>query len=164
MANNSNSNSNSNYMTDNDDCIDTDTELGQCLQKALDNENNTSIMNLSSKKIKALKNDYLQKLQLPREKLKIFHTKLQDYRYVDDLTDIQYGRYIRWINLKNPENINLTNGGLIIDIKIISTGIHVVCKNNMNRRFQIKIDENFIFQKISDQERILISALDYLDN
>jgi hypothetical protein len=158
MANNSKS------STDNDDvCIDTDTELGQCLQKALDNENNTSIMNLSSKKIKALKNDYLQKLQLPREKLKIFHTKLQDYRYVDDLTDIQYGRYIRWINLKNPENINLTNGGLIIDIKIISTGIHVVCKNNMNRRFQIKIDENIIFQKLTDQEKILISALDYLD-
>ena len=157
-------NSNTIQSTDTDDCIDTDTELGKCLQKALDNENNTSIMNLTSKQIKALKNDYLQKLQLPRDKLKLFHKKLQDYRYVDDLTDIQYGRYIRWINLKNPENINLTNGGLIIDIKIMSTGIHVVCKNNMNRRFQIKIDENIIFQKLTDQERILISALDYLES
>jgi hypothetical protein len=159
-----NNKSNNNVMEDSDDCIDTDTELGKCLQKALDNENNTSIMNLSTKKIKALKNDYLQKLQLPRDKLKTFHKKLQDYRYVDDLTDIQYGRYIRWINLRNPENINLTNGGLIIDIKILTSGIHVVCKNNMNRRFQIKIDENIIFQKLTDQERILISALDYLEN
>ena len=163
MSNNNNKQSvDSNILGD--DCIDTDTELGQCLQKALDNENNTSIMNLTTNKIKALKNDYLQKLQLSREQLKIFHKKLKDYRYVDDLTDIQSGQYIRWINLKNPENIKLTNGGLIIDIKILSSGIHVVCKNNMNRRFQIKIDENIIFQKLTDQERILMSALDYLEN
>ena len=133
------------------------------LQKALDNENNSSIMNLNSKKIKSIKNDYLQKLLLPRDKLKEYHLKLKEYRYVDDLSDIQYGRYIRWINLNNPDNIKLTTGGIIIDIKILETGIHLVCKNNMNQRFQIKIDENIIFQKLSDQEKILISALDYLD-
>ena len=133
------------------------------LQKALDNENNSSIMNLNSKKIKSIKNDYLQKLLLPRDKLKEYHLKLKEYRYVDDLSDIQYGRYIRWINLNKPDNIKLTTGGIIIDIKILETGIHLVCKNNMNQRFQIKIDENIIFQKLSDQEKILISALDYLD-
>lgn len=133
------------------------------LQKALDNENNSSIMNLNSKKIKSIKNDYLQKLLLSRDKLKEYHHKLKEYRYVDDLSDIQYGRYIRWINLKNPDNIKLTNGGIILDIKILETGIHLVCKNNMNQRFQIKIDENIIFQKLSDQEKILIAALDYLD-
>lgn len=133
------------------------------LQNALDNENNSSIMNLNSKKIKNIKNDYLQKLLLPRDKLKEYHLKLKEYRYVDDLSDIQYGRYIRWINLNKPDNIKLTTGGIIIDIKILETGIHLVCKNNMNQRFQIKIDENIIFQKLSDQEKILISALDYLD-
>lgn len=133
------------------------------LQKALDNENNSSIMNLNSKKIKSIKNDYLQKLLLPRDKLKEYHLKLKEYRYVDDLSDIQYGRYIRWINLNNPDNIKLTTGGIIIDIKILESGIHLVCKNNMNQRFQIKIDENIIFQRLSDQEKILISALDYLD-
>ena len=100
---------------------------------------------------------------LSRDKLKEYHTKLKDYRYVDDLSDIQYGRYIRWINLNNPNNIKLTNGGLIIDIKILESGIHVVCKNNMNNRFQIKIDECVIFQKLSDQEKIILSVLDYLD-
>lgn len=133
------------------------------LQKALDNENNSSIMNLNSKKIKSIKNDYLQKLLLSRDKLKEYHYKLKEYRYVDDLSDIQYGRYIRWINLKKPDNIKLTTGGIIIDIKILESGIHLVCKNNMNQRFQIKIDENIIFQRLSDQEKILITALDYLD-
>ena len=132
------------------------------LVKALDNENNESIMNYNSRIIKTIKNDYLQKLILPREKLKNYHTKLKDYRYVDDLSDIQYGRYIRWINLKNPEKIELTRGGMIIDIKILSSGIHVVCKNTYNHRFQIKIDECYIFQKLTDQEKILLMALDYV--
>ena len=35
------------------------------LLKALDNENNTGIEQLSSKKMKAMKNDYLQQLQFP---------------------------------------------------------------------------------------------------
>ena len=87
------------------------------LVKALDNENNSSIMNYNTSMLKSIKNDYLQKLMLSRDKLKEYHVKLKDYRYVDDLTDIQYGRYIRWINLKDPNNIKLTHGGLIIDIK-----------------------------------------------
>lgn len=133
------------------------------LLKSLDNENNSSMNNLTSNKIKSMKNDYLQQLQLSREKLKEYHTKLKEYRYVDDLSDIQYGRYIRWINLKDPTNIYLTQGGLIIDIKICQGGIQVVCKNFRNKKFQIKIDECFIFQKLTDQEKIILSALDYLN-
>lgn len=133
------------------------------LLKSLDNDNNSSISKLNSRVIKTMKNDYLQQLQLSRENIKELHSKLKEYRYVDDLTDIQYGRYIRWINLKNPSNIYLTNGGIIIDIKIQQHGIQLVCKNFINKKFQIKIDECFIFQKLTDQEKTIICALDYLD-
>lgn len=133
------------------------------LLKALDNENNNGIENLTSRKIKAIKNNYLQQLQLPREKIKDFHVKLKDYRFVDDLTNIQYGRYIRWINLKNPDNITLTTGGVIIDIQIETYGIYLLCKNFRGGRIQVKIDECFIFQKLTDQEKTIISALDYLE-
>ena len=133
------------------------------LLKSLDNENNNSIGSLNTQKIKSVKNDCLQQLQLPREKLKIYHTKLKEYRYVDDLTDIQYGRYIRWINLCDPANIYLTTGGIIIDIKICEGGIQLVCKNFRNQKFQIKIDECLLFQKLTDQEKIILSALDYVN-
>lgn len=134
------------------------------LIKSLDNENNSSMNNLTSSKIKSIKNNYLQQLQLSREKLIEYHTKLKEYRYVDDLTDIQFGRYIRWINLKDPYKINLTSGGIIIDIKICENGIQLVCKNFRNQKFQIKIDECFIFQKLTDQEKIILSALDYVND
>jgi hypothetical protein len=134
------------------------------LIKSLDNENNSGMNNLTSSKIKSIKNNYLQQLQLSREKLIEYHTKLKEYRYVDDLTDIQFGRYIRWINLKDPNKINLTSGGIIIDIKICENGIQLVCKNFRNQKFQIKIDECFIFQKLTDQEKIILSALDYVND
>ena len=132
------------------------------LLKALDNENNSSVINLNSRKIKSIKNDMLQKLQMSGSMLKNYHTKLSNYRYVDDLEDIQYGCYIRWIPLQNPAVIKLTNGGTIVDIKILENGIHIVCKNNMNRIFQIKFDECMIFQKLTEQENVIISVLDYL--
>ena len=133
------------------------------LLKSLDNENNSSIGNLNSKLIKSMKNDYLQQLQLSRDKLKEYHKKLKDYRYVDDLSNIQYGRYIRWINLTDPHNLKLTTGGIIIDIKICESGIHLICKNFKNHKFQIRINECFIFQKITEQEKIILFALDYLE-
>tara|TARA_B110000967_G_C18450296_1_gene347569 strand:- start:1 stop:429 length:429 start_codon:yes stop_codon:yes gene_type:complete len=132
------------------------------LLKALDNENNSTVINLNTRKIKAMKNDMLQKLQLSSNTLKQYHIKLANYRYVDDLEDIQYGCYIRWIPLRNPEVIKLTNGGIIVDIKILENGIHIVCKNNMNRIFQIKFDECMIFQKLTNQENVIISVLDYI--
>ena len=44
---------------------------------ALENETHASIMNLTTVKVKKQKNDMLQKLQLPRDMLKLFHKKLK---------------------------------------------------------------------------------------
>ena len=133
------------------------------LLDALENDSNSSIINLTSRKIKEHKNNVLQQIQLPRKKLKLYHKKLKDYRYCSDLKDIQYGFYIRWIPLRDPENMNLTNGAIICDVKLVNGQLHVLCKNR-GRMMQIKFDEVLIFQKLSDQERVILSILDYLDN
>ena len=57
------------------------------LLSALDNENNSSIMKYTSKKLNKFKNDILQQIQLPRETLKIYHKKLKEYRYCSELCD-----------------------------------------------------------------------------
>ena len=132
------------------------------LLNALDNEENESIMNLNSSSIKQAKNDILQRLQLDKETIKSFHKKLKNYRWVDELKDIQYGAYIRWINIRNPNNLKLTNGGIICDMQILENGVHIKCKNNINRIFQIIMNENIIFQKLTFQEEILLSAMNYL--
>lgn len=139
-----------------------DEDDNEMLLKSLDNEGNKSIMNLSKPLINKTKNDILQKLQLSREKLKETHVKLKEYRYIEEVNDINYGSYIRWINLKNPANIKLENGGMICDIKILNDGVHVLCKNFRNRMMQIKLDECLMFQKLTSQENIILTVLEYL--
>ena len=133
------------------------------LLNALENETHGPIMNLTTQKIKEYKNNILQQLQLPRGQLKKFHKKLKEYRYCNDLSHIQYGYYIRWISLKDPLALYLTNGGIICDVKILNKQIQILCKNNRNQMMQIKFDEAIIFQKLSDQEKVILGILDYLE-
>ena len=143
-------------MTNND--LDVDGLL-----HALDNDNNASIIKLTSRKIKEQKNNILQQLQLPREKLKELHKKLQDYRYVNELDDIEYGRYIRWISLKDPEKIKLTNGAIVCDLRVFNEQIHIRCKNSFHHMMQLILDECIVFQKLTDQEKVVLSVLDHLE-
>ena len=53
----------------------------ELLLQALENENNNSIIQLDSSKIKTIKNNILQKLQLSGKQLKHLHKKLKYYRY-----------------------------------------------------------------------------------
>ena len=132
------------------------------LLHALNNEANESILDTTTSTIQAKKNDMLQKLQLPRNELKKMHSALKFYKYVDELPEINLGRYIRWIPLKNPDNIKLTRGGIICDIYTSNDDIEIKCKNNMNRLFTLKLNECFIFQKLTDQEQVILSAVNHL--
>ena len=67
------------------------------------------------------------------------------------------------INIQNIDKIKLSNGGFIIDIKIFDDGCQVICKNTYNAIMQIKLNENMVFQKLSDQEQVILSVLDYLN-
>ena len=133
--------------------MDEDTDINELLQTALNNENNSNIMELTNAKISQWKNDALQRLFLERKELKSFHKKLKEYKYVSDMSDLSFGHYIRWINLKNPDNFKLTNGAIVCDIKVINNQVQIICKGG-NRR---------IFQKLTDQEKVLLSVLDYLN-
>ena len=128
------------------------------LKKALENENNESIVNLTISKIKGQKKDILQKLNLSTENLKDNLKKLKEYRYINNINDLNYGSFIRCINLKKVDNIKLTNGGYVCDIKV-NNGIELLCRNNYNNFFQIRFDENLIFQKLTDQEKIILNVL-----
>jgi hypothetical protein len=132
------------------------------LLSALENESNASIMKLNTRKIQKHKNDILQQIIKCKHDLKLFHKKLKYYRYCGELCDLQDGHYIRWIPLKDPEKINLTIGGFYIETVFCNNCLQISCKNG-RRRIKAKFDEILIFQKISNQEAVILSVLDYLD-
>ena len=162
------------------------------LDKALENEGNASIMQTTHSEIKKKKNDILQKLQLKGNVLKTMHATLIGYKYIEDISDLQIGRYIRWISLKYPDRISLTNGAYVCNINIDYVPVsnpdeyeynddnddaedededELTCKSCLRCKvvrngkvlfFNLNFDENLIFQKITEQEWIILDALDYL--
>ena len=117
------------------------------LLSALNNDQNEDIVDLDFATIATNKNKILQQLNLKRAELVLFQKKLKDYRYIEELKELKFGSYIRWLSLKNPEQIKLTNGGIICDIKNINNDIHIRCKTKMNMLFQIKLSEVIVLQK-----------------
>jgi len=132
------------------------------LLKALENEENESLFNFTTAKLKEMNLNVLKEIHLSRQTLLDYMDKLQTYKYIDEMNELKYGAYLRWIPLTDPDDLPLKKGGILCDIKITDYGIVIVCKGFMNRHFQLKMDENLIFQKLSDQELVLLSALDHL--
>ena len=132
------------------------------LEKSLTNTNNTGIKDLTYSKINNIKQNILKELDLTKTHTNQLLKKLQDYRYIDELPELIEGRYLRWINLDDVNNIKLTTGGILCEIKV-DDSIILVLKNNMNRFFQIIFDENLVFQRLSDQEKVILYAIDIVN-
>lgn len=134
------------------------------LLKALDDTSNETLLNFTTDKIKEMNLQVLKELCLPKQYTLDILRKLNDYKYVDEMNELKYGAYIRWINIETPDNIHLTKGAIFCEMKITDDGVFCICKNYgfNSRHFQISIDKNLIFQKLTDQELVLLSALDHL--
>ena len=131
--------------------------------KAAENDNNSHILNLTTLSIHKMKNHILDELQLTKvEKMEIMK-KIKKYRYVDQMNELKYGGFIRWINITNPENLFLTNGAIFCDFKINDNGVMILYKNFYGKTYEFKMEECIIFQKLSYQEEVLLKVMDKLN-
>ncbi len=133
------------------------------LINALDNDKNETIINLTTKKILEMNLNILKELHLDRDTTLDYLKKLKGYRYIDEINDLKYGGYIRWIPITDPSHLPLHQCGIVCDIVISDVGVNIVCKNFMHRHYRFKMDECLIFQKLSTQELIILNALDHLE-
>ena len=93
--------------------------------------------------------------------LAIHCQKLADYRYVEEICHLHKGKNVRWIR-KNVSEKTLTNGGIVVDIKFLDNGMHILTKNNQNRFIQYKFDDCLTFQKMSTGEQLVLMANEYV--
>jgi hypothetical protein len=136
----------------------------QKLLQALDDDSNETLFNFTTDKIREMNLNILKELHLSKKETLDIYNKLKDYKYVDEISDLKYGTYIRWIPIEDATNIHLTKGALFCETKITDEGVFCVCKNfgYPPRHFQLAMDKNLIFQKLTEQELVLLSALDHL--
>jgi len=134
------------------------------LLKALDDETNENLLNFTTDKMREMNLNILKELHLSKKDTLELLRKLNDYKYVDEMNDLKYGTYIRWIPIEDPNNIFLTKGAIFCELKITDNGVSCICKNYgfQRKHFQIEMDKNLIFQKLTNQELVLLSALDHL--
>ena len=134
------------------------------LLQALDDESNDILFNFTTDKIREMNFNIIKELHLTNQETIQIYNKLKDYKYVDEMNDLKYGTYLRWIPIEDPTNIHLTKGALFCEMKITDDGVFCVCKNMgfPARHFQISMDKSLIFQKLTDQELVLLSALNHL--
>jgi hypothetical protein len=138
------------------------------LLEALDVETNENIMNLTTAKIKEMNLKILKELRLSKKDTLELLTKLNGYKYVDEMNDLKSGTYLRWIPILNEEiqGYYLTKGAVFCELKVTDEGLNLVLKNYgfSNKHFTIKMDDNIVFQKLTSQELVILSALDHLSD
>ena len=134
------------------------------LLKALEDDSNEPLMNFTTDKISEMNWNILKELQLSKEDTMDLFKKLEGYKYVDEMNEFKYGAHIRWIPIDNPTSIHLKKGAIFCEMKIKDEGVYCLCKNYgfNSRHFQFSFDKNLIFQKLTNQELVLLSALDHL--
>jgi hypothetical protein len=80
--------------------------------------------------------------------------KLKNYRYVDEIHLIHKGKNIKCINKQTNK---FSNAGIVVDIKFLQNGTHILCKGFNNFK-QIKLDDNFIFQQLTTEELFILMS------
>jgi|LauGreSuBDMM15SN_2_FD.fasta_scaffold104468_1 hypothetical protein len=162
----------------NDDTIDATTidniNVDELL-KSLESDKLLSVSKLSYDKINTIKYNVLARIGLEDDELESMLLKLSDYRYVEELQDIHHGAFVRYIPLTKHSNkckgnkgnkdndIIMKPGGFICDIKILGSGVQLLCRNHFRKMFQLRLDEVLLFQKLTKQEEIILSVFDYLN-
>lgn len=152
----------------NDDTID-NINVDELL-KSIESDKLLSVSKLSYDKINTIKYNVLTRVGLEDDELESMLLKLSDYRYVEELQDIHHGAFVRYIPLTNNSSkskqdnneIILKPGGFICDIKILGSGVQLLCRNHFRKMFQLRLDEVLLFQKLTKQEEIILSVFDYL--
>lgn len=133
------------------------------LHKAVENEDNSHILNLTKDAITNAKLDIMDDLPLSDEQKLEFMEKLDDYVYIDEIHEIRHGTYVRWLNLEDNNDITLAKGGIFCEVRFTDYGMAIQCKNFRNRYYEIRMDNIILFRKLTPQEKVLMCALTYLN-
>ena len=103
--------------------------------------------------------DVVNKVDVSIDVKKRYCQLLNEYRYVQDIHELHKGKQIKWIRLTNNR---LIGGGIVVNIKFLDNGTHVLVKNPANKFIQIKFDDCQIFQKMTMQDQLILMAYGYV--
>ena len=129
------------------------------LLDTLENDKNDYLENKTIETVTKEIYSNINKLDISVEEKKRYCQLLSEYRLVNDIHELHKGKQIKWIRLSNNK---LIGGGIVVNIKFLDNGTHVLVKNLLNKFIQIKFDDIWIFQKMTMQEQLILMAYGYV--
>ena len=132
------------------------------LVRACDNDNNKHILNLTNDTIMKAKVEIVNELPVSVDIKYELLDKLKGYMFIDEIHEIRSGTFLRWIDA-TQEEITLAKGAILCEIKFTDYGTTLRMKNFRHKYFELKMDDIVLFQKLTPQERVLLSALSYVN-
>lgn len=134
------------------------------LNRAIENEENTHILNLTTENVAKAKISILGDMISDEDNRQDILNKLDGYVYIDEIHEVRSGTYIRWLNVEDNDNVVLEKGGIFCDVRFSDYGTVLRCKTFRNRYYEVKMDNIILFRKLTPQERVLLCALTYLNS
>lgn len=139
------------------------------LLDALGDDKNDSILKHTPQEINDTKYNLFKSLNLTEDNIQDLLNRLNDYRFIENVDDLVEGSYIRWINLNELPEFKLKTGAKLLSIKtkdneddnnLLSC---VKFLGGITSYFNIKFESNLIFQKLSDQELMLLYVINSIN-
>jgi len=133
----------------------------------MNKKENSTIANMTLKKIAARRHEILSSLNVTPEKMEEFERKLHMYRVIESPYDLKHNQLIRWIPLRSLETRPyVTLGGCLFNVKQNEIdGIHTITIRNVKRFvFNIKFELNVVFQRLSQDELLLLRAVEFVES
>ena len=139
----------------NDDVLDLDIDD---IMINLDTEKNDYLSDKSLKSLMTENREIVSTLcEIKDDKVDTICKSLDVYRFVDEIYDLHIGKHVRWIRKSDP-NYGLRFGGIVVDIKFLDLGTHVLIFNRYisKKPIQYKFDDVLTFQKLSNEEQLIL--------
>ena len=135
--------------------LDTDHDINiQTILDSAENVDNNYIGDHSLKTITKEVIDVLNTQEIQQDDIYKYTNSLLHYRLIEHVYHIHKGKHVRWLR-----NGKLTNGGIVVDVKFLDNGTHILCKNR-NRFIQYKFDDCATFQKLTTDELLILQIKD----
>jgi len=167
-------------VKDSDYAVDSDDDLLQsvldeptfqldvnAILSAMTKSENTTIANMTLPKIAARRQEVLSTMNLTPEKFEEFERKLHMYRVIENPDELKHNQLIRWIPLRSLETRPyVTLGGCLFRVKYNEEeAVHIVTIRNVKKFvFNIKFELNAVFQRLSQEELLILRAVEYVDS
>ena len=167
-------------IKDTDYAVDSDDDLFQsvldeptfqldvnAILSAMTKTENSTIANMTLPKIAARRQEVLSTMNLTPEKYAEFDRKLHLYRVIEHPDELKHNQLIRWIPLRSLETRPyVTLGGCLFRVKYNEEeALHIITIRNVKKFvFNIKFELNAVFQRLSQEELLILRAVEYVES